>query len=108
MSDAPSGPWSAAHDPVSEPVEPEVAVHDGHETEVVEQVEQMPAEDTAVETEPEPATLDLDLVERDLADVELALARLDAGTYWTDEVTGASIADELLAERPTARRAAAH
>ena len=53
----------------------------------------------------EGAPLDLDAVERDLADVEVALARLDAGTYWTDEVTGAPLPDDLLAERPTARRA---
>jgi len=52
----------------------------------------------------ERAPLDLDAVERDLADVEVALARLDAGTYWTDEVTGAPLPDDLLAERPTARR----
>ena len=50
-------------------------------------------------------TLDLDGIERDLADVEAALARLDAGTYWTDEVTGSELSDDLLAERPTARRA---
>ena len=49
--------------------------------------------------------LDLDVVERDLAGVEAALARLDAGTYWTDEVTGARLPDELLAADPTARRA---
>jgi RNA polymerase-binding transcription factor DksA len=58
----------------------------------------------------QPATdaskLDLDGIERDLADVESALARLDSGEYWTDEVTGAPIPDELLAEHPTARRLA--
>jgi RNA polymerase-binding transcription factor DksA len=48
--------------------------------------------------------LDLDTVEQDLADVEVALARLDAGTYWTDEVTGAELPDDLLAANPTARR----
>jgi hypothetical protein len=52
-------------------------------------------------------TLDLDGIERDLADVEAALARLDTGTYWTDEVTGGGLSDDLLAERPTARRAPA-
>jgi RNA polymerase-binding transcription factor DksA len=52
-------------------------------------------------------TLDLDGIERDLADVEAALARLDVGTYWTDEVTGGELSDDLLAERPTARRAPA-
>ncbi len=48
--------------------------------------------------------IDLDTIERDLADVETALARLDAGTYWTDEVTGAPLSDEALAARPTLRR----
>ena len=52
----------------------------------------------------ESATLDLDAIERDLADVEVALARLDAGTYWTDEVTGAELPADLLDAQPTARR----
>lgn len=47
---------------------------------------------------------DLDAIERDLADVELALARLDSGEYWRDEISGAELPDELLAVRPTARR----
>jgi RNA polymerase-binding transcription factor DksA len=47
---------------------------------------------------------DLDRVERDLAGVEAALARLDDGTYWTDEVTGQPLGDELLAADPVARR----
>jgi RNA polymerase-binding transcription factor DksA len=50
--------------------------------------------------------LDLDAIERDLADVEVALTRLDAGTYWTDEVTGDPLPQELLAADPTARRLA--
>jgi RNA polymerase-binding transcription factor DksA len=50
--------------------------------------------------------LDLDGIERDLADVEVALTRLDAGTYWTDEVTGADLPLDLLAANPTARRLA--
>jgi RNA polymerase-binding transcription factor DksA len=50
--------------------------------------------------------LDLDAIERDLADVEVALARLDAGTYWTDEVTGSPLSYDLLAANPTARRLA--
>ena len=50
------------------------------------------------------AALDLDGIEADLADVELALARLDSGEYWRDEVTGAEIPDDVLAARPTARR----
>lgn len=52
------------------------------------------------------AALDLDGIERDLADVEVALARLDAGTYWSDEVTGADLPADLLAAQPTARRSA--
>lgn len=56
---------------------------------------------------PVPArSLDLDGIERDLADVELALTRLDDGAYWTDEVTGDALPDDLLAEHPTARRLA--
>jgi RNA polymerase-binding transcription factor DksA len=43
-------------------------------------------------------------MERDLADVELALGRLENGTYWTDELTGAAIDSSHLAENPTARR----
>ena len=50
--------------------------------------------------------LDLDAIESDLAGVETALQRLDAGTYWTDEVTGAPIDDALLVTHPTTRRAA--
>ena len=52
-----------------------------------------------------PTPLDLDGIERDLADVETALARLDAGTYWSDEVSGDELPAELLAAHPTARRA---
>jgi RNA polymerase-binding transcription factor DksA len=47
---------------------------------------------------------DLDRIERDLADVEEALARLEAGTYWTDEVTGEPIPNEVLERNPLARR----
>jgi RNA polymerase-binding transcription factor DksA len=50
--------------------------------------------------------LDLDAIEGDLADVEVALSRLDDGTYWTDEVTGAELSADLLASSPTARRQA--
>ena len=46
------------------------------------------------------------MIERDLAGVETALQRLDAGSYWTDEVTGAPIDDALLVTDPTTRRAA--
>jgi RNA polymerase-binding transcription factor DksA len=50
--------------------------------------------------------VNLDQVEKDLADVETALARLEAGTYWTCEATGVELPDELLAQQPTARRLA--
>ena len=52
------------------------------------------------------APLDLDAIELDLADVEVALTRLDEGTYWTDEVTGEAISNDVLSQHPTARRAA--
>jgi RNA polymerase-binding transcription factor DksA len=45
----------------------------------------------------------LDTIETDLADVELALARLDADTYSTCERCGRPLPESLLAERPTAR-----
>jgi RNA polymerase-binding transcription factor DksA len=48
--------------------------------------------------------LDLDAVLGDLDAVEQALERLDAGTYFTDEVTGAALPDDLLTYDPTARR----
>jgi RNA polymerase-binding transcription factor DksA len=52
-----------------------------------------------------PATpLDLDRIEAELASVEQALARLDACTYWTDEVTGAEIPGEALQADPLIRR----
>mgnify|MGYP003342720385 CR=1 FL=1 len=50
-------------------------------------------------------SIDLDRIEQDLADVDIALGRLEDGTYWTCEVTGAEIPAEKLAERPTIRRA---
>ena len=53
-----------------------------------------------------PAGPDLDEIADDLAGVERALERLEDGTYWTDEVSGVPIPDELLAADPTARRAA--
>ncbi|WP_162942135.1 hypothetical protein [Desertimonas flava] len=49
-------------------------------------------------------TVDLDAIAADLADVERAMERLEAATYWTDEVTGAPLDDAYLAEHPTARR----
>jgi RNA polymerase-binding transcription factor DksA len=46
---------------------------------------------------------ELDDIERDLADVQLALTRLDGGTYWTCEVSGRRIADEMLERNPVLR-----
>ena len=48
----------------------------------------------------------LDAIEVDLADVELALARLDADTYDVCEACGATLRDEVLAAAPTSRRCA--
>ena len=48
--------------------------------------------------------LNLDAIEADLAGVNVALSRLDEGTYWTDEVTGAELSTQLLETHPTARR----
>ena len=47
---------------------------------------------------------DLARIAADLAGVEVALERLDAGTYWTCEVTGQALPEELLAQDPVARR----
>jgi RNA polymerase-binding transcription factor DksA len=52
-----------------------------------------------------PEPLDLDRIQSDLADVETALSRLEAGTYWTCEITGVPIDDSVLAEQPARRRA---
>jgi RNA polymerase-binding transcription factor DksA len=49
-------------------------------------------------------SLDLDRVERDLADAEAALERLDAGTYFTDEVTQLPLDEAHLASNPLTRR----
>jgi hypothetical protein len=51
----------------------------------------------------ETPTADVDAIAADLAGVEIALARLEAGTYFTDEVTGEPLPDALLAQDPTAR-----
>jgi len=49
--------------------------------------------------------LDLNKIEADLLDVDAALERLEAGTYFTDEVTGQQLSEELLTNNPIARRA---
>jgi len=45
----------------------------------------------------------LDTIETDLADVELALARLDADTYFTCQRCAQPLSEAVLAERPTTR-----
>jgi len=55
--------------------------------------------------EPMSDALDLDAIDQDLTDVETALQRLDAGTYFVDEITGAPLSQEMLNANPTARRA---
>ena len=45
----------------------------------------------------------LEQLERDLAEIEAALQRLDEGTYGIDEVTGDPIAPERLEAYPVAR-----
>lgn len=45
----------------------------------------------------------LEQLERELAEIEAALQRLDAGTYGIDEVTGEPIAPERLEALPSAR-----
>ncbi|MDW3216054.1 MAG: hypothetical protein R8G01_18805 [Ilumatobacteraceae bacterium] len=54
--------------------------------------------------DPATASPDLAAIERDLTAVEAALAALDDGSYWVDEVTGDPIPDEVLAANPVARR----
>lgn len=63
-----------------------------------------PAPDADVPAESDGDLADLAGLERDLAAVETALERLDADTYWTDEVTGEPIPDEVLERDPIARR----
>ena len=46
----------------------------------------------------------LDRIEADLAGVDSALGRLDAGTYFTCELCGSTLADEALDASPLDRR----
>ena len=59
--------------------------------------------------EPSVATtsgIDFDAIQRDLEGVQTALERLNEGTYWTDEVTGGIIPDEILEAFPLTRTVA--
>lgn len=48
--------------------------------------------------------IDLEAIHLDLEDVEAALARLESGTYWTDEVTGDLLDEQRLSAHPLIRR----
>lgn len=63
------------------------------------------APDHAPVSVPPPDDVDLDVIEADLRNVEVALTRLADGTYWTDEITGQPLPDDVLVRDPTARRA---
>jgi RNA polymerase-binding transcription factor DksA len=74
------------------------------------QVSPDPTDDHPAATDDHPAAtddtppLDLARIAADLDGVDIALRRLDDGTYWTDEQTGDELPDELLAANPIARR----
>ncbi|MEO5975333.1 MAG: hypothetical protein ABIQ38_09065 [Ilumatobacteraceae bacterium] len=64
----------------------------------------------AHDTSPNPETstvdqTDLDDIDARLDAVEVALVRLEDGTYFTDEVTGKPLDEQLLISNPIARRA---
>ncbi len=46
----------------------------------------------------------IDAIELDLNGVDTALDRLEKGTYFTDEVTGAPLETNFLISNPLARR----
>jgi RNA polymerase-binding transcription factor DksA len=53
-------------------------------------------------------TAELDAVEEELSGVELALVRLDQGSYGRCELCGAEIDASLLADVPTVRHCRSH
>jgi RNA polymerase-binding transcription factor DksA len=101
-----SGPSSAdLAPPTTAAVEHEASLQ-SPDTHTTTSVAEQPAsidEATPVDAASAAPTIDLDAIERDLTDVQTALERLNDGSYWTDEVTGAPIADDVLAAHPTAR-----
>ena len=46
----------------------------------------------------------VDAIERDLNDVDVAMDRLEKGTYFSDEITGAPLQIDFLTANPLARR----
>ncbi len=46
----------------------------------------------------------IEAIEHDLNDVDVAMDRLEKGTYFSDEVTGAPLQTDFLTANPLARR----
>ena len=46
----------------------------------------------------------IDAIELDLNGVDAAMERLEKGTYFTDEITGAPLQSDFLTANPLARR----
>lgn len=46
----------------------------------------------------------IEAIERDLNDVDVAMERLEKGTYFSDEITGAVLQPEFIVANPLARR----
>lgn len=46
----------------------------------------------------------IEAIERDLNDVDVAMDRLEKGTYFSDEVTGAPLRPAFIAANPLARQ----
>ena len=46
----------------------------------------------------------IDAIELDLNGVDAAMDRLEKGTYFTDEITGAPLQSDFLTANPLARR----
>jgi RNA polymerase-binding transcription factor DksA len=82
--------------------------HEGLDEEAAAQVGDIshvtdPADQGSETFEREKDVAILEQLERDLAEIEAALQRLDEGTYGVDEVTGEPIAPERLEAYPVAR-----
>jgi hypothetical protein len=97
--------------PPPPPDAPDAPAHGGvAPTPAERDLEQVDERSTAVPGDAAPVSVppdrpaDLDVIEADLADVEVALERLDSGDYWRDESTGEPLGDAVLEARPTARR----
>lgn len=86
----------------------QVADEEASEGAELSRMDQHPAE-MGTETEDRERDVSiLEQVEGELADVEDAYARLEAGTYGTCEVCGRPIGEERLEAIPGARRCAEH